>query len=163
MTALVSVATCHKLMDYLSCWRQQSTAIWINKNLLLSKLHSPLSASVSKRGTYARSGDDIWFTLCIIIWRSMSVSQRHPVNHSWTEESFYQAQRHDNSGVTVQPVSKYSICHSGPKAQFSWLSSPWFFVSTSFLSWLRVVEVLFLWLHKHVHLQSITSAVLRVL
>lgn len=74
---------------------------------------------------------------CIIIWRSVSLSlaQRRPINHSWMLELFSQAQRHDNSSVTAQPVSKYSICHPvDQRHSFSWVSSLWLFLSTSSLS-----------------------------
>ncbi len=125
-------------------------------NLFLGNLHNQnVSTETANLSTLVRAGEDevhmgiknkimgyfrqvsrhIWFIPYIIIWRSMSPSQRRPINLSWTEELFSRAERHDNSGVTAQPVSKYSICHSGPKAQFSWLSSPRLFLSASSL-WL---------------------------
>lgn len=157
----------------------------IYSDLFLSKLNSQnVSTETVNLCKFVRAGEDevqmgikneimgyfrqvrrhIWFTPYILIWRSMFLSQRLPINLSWTEELFSRAQRHDNSGVTAQPVSKYSICHSGPKAQFSWLSSPRLALSVYLLplaftlTWLRVVLVLFLWLHKHVQIQRMSSA-----
>lgn len=107
---------------------------------------------------------DICFPPYIIIRRStsLSLSQRRPINHSWTEELFSQARRHDNSSVTAQPVSKYSICHSEPKAPFSWFKLcptlsvgllPLVFTFT----WWRVILVLSLRLHKHVQGREFSS------